>query len=214
MSFEQLEKSFEQTQRELVTATRDFNWADKNCYAHWLICTLNYVENSTRLLALAGGSMPPDKTAISNRFISHASEEKGHDKLLHNDLKGLGLNATSIKPTTEMLCYSRSLYYWVSPVGNPIGVIGWVLSLEGLAASVGPEIFEIVSSKFGVKSASFLKVHAESDPDHLHKALAVAKGLNEDELQIVMDALVMYSEQYRKILHSIEKKAAETINSH
>ena len=206
MSFDQLKVLFEESQRKLTRITKEFNWTDRNCYAEWLGSTLNYVENSTRLLALAGGTMPADKTAISNRFISHASEERGHDKLLRNDLIALGFNIESFKPNNEMLFYSRSLYYWVSPVGNPVGLIGWVLSLEGVAASVGPEVYEVTTDAFGKKATSFLKVHAEADPDHLKKALEITKDLDDQDLEAVSEALMMYSNQYQKVLHSIENK--------
>ena len=214
MSFEQLKKVFNETQKELVQTTQNFSWTDRDSYASWIACSYNYVENSTRLLALAGGMMPSDKTAFSNRFIAHAAEEKGHEKLLANDIKGLGLSLDVVKPTFEMQVYSRSLSYWVSPNGNPIGLIGWVLSLEGVAASIGPKVYEQTFKKFGPKATSFLKVHAEDDPDHLEKALNIAKELKPDDMAIVSDSLKMYSYQYQKVLYSIDtayqtkKKAA------
>ncbi len=203
MSFAQLKKIFDETQVELISATERFNWSDLQSYGAWLGCTFNYAENSTRLLAMAGGMMPADKTPLSNRFIAHAAEEKGHEKLLLNDIKGLGLSLDHVKPTYEMQCYSRSLSHWIAPGGNPVGLIGWVLSLEGVAASVGPQIYQKTFSKFGAKATSFLKVHAESDPDHLEKALDITKNLSLPDTLIVCDALEMYSYQYEQVLKSI-----------
>jgi Iron-containing redox enzyme len=204
MSFAQLKKVFDETQKDLIFSTENFNWTDKPSYANWLSCTFDYAENSTRLLAMAGGMMPKDKTSVSNRFINHAAEEKGHEKLLLNDVKGLGLSFEIVRPTYEMQCYSRSLSYWIAPGGNPVGLIGWVLSLEGVAAAVGPKIFEKVLAKYGAKATSFLKVHAESDPEHLEKALSITKGLSEADTVIVCDALKMYSYQYQRVLESIK----------
>lgn len=208
MSYEQLKKVFDRTQTDLATATKNFQWTSAFSYAMWLRCTLNYAENSTRLLALAGGVMPLEKTNLSNRFIVHAAEEKNHDKLLVSDIKALGFNPEQLRPTLEMLLYSRSLYYWISPVGNPLGLIGWVLSLEGLAANSGPKIYQQTTDAFGRRATSFLKVHAESDPDHLEKALLITKELNESELAVVTDALEMYSYHYQKVLLSKEAASA------
>ncbi len=203
MSYAQLKQLFDSTQKELAVTAENFQWTAKMSYAMWLRCTLGYVQNSTRLLALAGGMLPPDKTKLSNRFITHAAEEKNHDKLLVSDLKALGFQVEQLQPTFEMLSYSRSLYFWTSPAGNPLGLIGWVLSLEGLAANIGPTVYKKTTVAFGAKATSFLGVHAESDPDHLEKALQITQDLNASEFAIVADALLMYTYQYQQVLHSI-----------
>lgn len=200
---DQLKKIFASSQVRLVNAVKSFSWENKECYALWLANSYHYALNSTRLLALASGTMPLHHTKISNRFVQHAAEEKGHEKLLESDIKALGYKINELPVSSEMKVYYRSLYYWMTPAGQAVGLIGWILSLEGLAANAGPWLYAKTVKHHGEKSASFLKVHSDADPDHLNKALEITKLLSEEENKIVSEAIEMYSDQYIKILETM-----------
>lgn len=195
------ELEFYQTQ--LIAEIKRFPWNDKMAYAQWLANTYHYAFNSTRVIALGAGAMPTHLTKISNRFIQHAAEEKGHEKLLENDVKALGLDIVDIPVSSIMQIYYRSLYYWVSPAGNPVGLFGWILSLEALAANAGGSVLSEVKKFHNPKCCSFLNVHSDADPEHLNKALEAISFLSPDELKIVSDSLKMYSENYVRLLSEI-----------
>ncbi|MEK6774204.1 MAG: iron-containing redox enzyme family protein [Bdellovibrionota bacterium] len=201
----ELRKIFNDCQEQLKKTAKDFQWQDKKSYGMWLANSYHYALNSTRLLALASGTMPLHLTKISNRFVQHAAEEKGHEKLLENDIKALGFSLNDLPVSSEMKVYYRSLYYWMTPAGEAVGLIGWILSLEGLAAHTGPWLYEQAVKHHGQKAATFLKVHSDADPDHLNKAFEITTLLNDHEMKIVCDSVEMYSEQYIKILESISK---------
>lgn len=204
-----LKRTFEDCQAELKKTVKIFPWENKKAYALWLANSYEYAFNSTRLLALAAGTMPSHLTKISNRFVVHASEEKGHEKLLENDIKNLGYSLSQLPVTSEMSLYYRSLYFWMTPAGQAVGLLGWILSLEGLAAISGPWLFQQTLKFHGEKCSSFLKVHSDADPDHLEKAFEITKNLNDSEIQTVIESVKMYSEQYNKILTSIMKSIEE-----
>ncbi len=205
MDFNQLKKHFEYSYKKVNESIEAFPWEEQSAYASWLRNSYHYAHNSTRILALAGGVMPSDKTSTSNRFIAHANEEKGHEKLLENDLKFFGLNINDIPVTYEMKEYYQSLYFWLSPAGNPIGLFGWILSLEGLAVKKGNWIYNITKNKFGPKATSFLRVHSDADPDHLEKALTMVSQFSHLELDLVADTLEQYNYHYCLILNSIKQ---------
>lgn len=201
-----LKQTFDQCQKELEKAAKNLDWKSKELYASWLANSYHYALNSTRLLALASGTMPLHLTKLANRFVQHAAEEKGHEKLLENDIKNLGFNMSDLSVSDEMKVYYRSLYYWMTPAGQAVGLIGWILSLEGLAANIGPWLYNQAIKHHGEKAASFLKVHSDADPEHLDKAFEITKALNEDEIKIVTEAVEMYSHQYIGILNAIKNK--------
>lgn len=182
-----------------------FPWQNKEAYAMWLRFTYTYVVNSTRLLALAAGSMPLDKTAYSNRFIEHAAEEKKHELLLIKDLENLG--APMKKNSALDLAYAQSLFYWVSPLGNPLGLLGWVLGLEGVATHAGPRVYELVKKSHGEKCAHFLRLHAQEDPEHFAKALSAINELNPSDLPVVRAAFFQYCELYGQLLQTISERS-------
>jgi hypothetical protein len=203
VKFSELQSEFNHRQDLLRQAVKAFPWEKQDCYAGWLANSYLYVNNSTRILALAAGYMPFHRTDASNRFIKHAAEERGHEKLLENDLNNLGRGPDSCEVTLEMRLYYQSLYYWISPLGNPIGLIGWILSLEGLATKMGPWIYNTIERAHGAKACSFMKVHSDADPDHLNKAFLLIQSHSNDELAVVGQSLRQYSEQYVKVLTAI-----------
>lgn len=201
-------KEFERHQTGLEKAAMQFSWEDQEKYLHWLANSFHYVVSSTRLLALAAGCMPAHLTSLSNRFIAHAAEEKGHEKLLVMDLRDFDRRIEDFEVSLEMKFYFRSLYFWVSPASSPIGLLGWVLSLEGLAASIGPLAYDRVRKAYGGKGTKFLKVHSDADPDHLNKALEAVSGLSPDERRLVLSAAKDYANQYVGFLRSIRENGA------
>lgn len=211
MNFQDFKSLFEQNLNHLSDTARTYPWENQQAYASWLANTYHYVCNSTRILALAAAHMPPQLTLLSNRFIAHAAEETGHEKLLERDLKSLGYEPKDFPVSHEMKLYHASLYYWMSPAGNPIGLIGWILSLEGIAAKLGPWGHETTQKIYGTKATNFLRVHAEEDPDHLNKALQAASMFNESQLDLVADSMNMYSQQYAEILKAMAKSLGTKI---
>ena len=198
-----IKKDLEFYQDKLMAQLNTFPWKDKDAYAKWLANTYHYAFNSTRIIAMGAGVMPPHLTQISNRFIQHAAEEKGHEKLLENDVKALELSMKDIPVSTEMQLFYRSLYFWVSPAGNPVGLFGWILTLEALAANAGGQILAEVKKYHHPKSCSFLNVHSDADPDHLNKALEAICLLSPAELDVVAESIKIYSESYIRLLSEI-----------
>lgn len=203
---EQLRQIFEEEQALLERIRAAFPWDDRAAYVGWLVNTYEYAMKSTRILALTGGRFPLDKTAFSNRFISHAAEEKGHERLLENDLKGLGVDLRNCKPNVIGQAFHQSLYYWIYE-GNPVGMFGWVLALEGFAVRNVPAMHEVCLSAHGSKASSFLKVHAAEDEDHLKSAFASIASFSEEENALVAKTLRFYSQMYGILLETVKVDA-------
>jgi len=194
----------EEIQKKLAKMAKEFPWEDASAYMGWLTQSYEYVRFSTRILALTSGHFPLDKTAHSNRFIQHAAEEKGHDRLLVNDAKALGwdLPNAPVLPIAE--AFHKSLYFWIYQ-GRPCVILGWVLCLEGFAIRNCAPIFERVEKAFGKRAGSFLHVHAAEDPDHLDKAFAALESCSEGDLLDVLHGLELYGALYEAIFQSIER---------
>jgi hypothetical protein len=180
-----------------------FPWENERAYVSWLAQSHEYVRFSTRILALTAGHFPLDKTLYASRFIQHAAEEKGHDRLLVNDAKVLGHDLAAIEVLPEAEAFHKSLYFWIYQ-GQPSVIFGWILCLEGFAVGNGPKIFQRVEKAFGKKAASFLYVHSNEDPDHVDKAFATIEKLSEADLGLVAHGLALYASLYENLYRAIE----------
>ncbi len=192
---DQLKEIFEEEQVALKKIRLDFPWEDRAAYVAWLVNTYEYVRKSTRILALTAGRLPLDKTTYSNRFIAHACEEKGHERLVENDLKNLGFDFRQCEPTVMAQAFHHSYYYWIYE-SNPVGMYGLILALEGFAVRNVPEMHQICAKAHGPKSVSFLKVHAEEDEGHLQSCFDSIQTFTEEENALVASTTRFYARMY------------------
>jgi hypothetical protein len=202
MKFETLQKQFNETLDRLCKASEDFPWENKDAYISWIGQSFEYVNSVTRILALTGGRFPLGQTAHSNRFIQHAAEEKGHDRLLINDAKAFGLDVRAIPVLPVAEAFHKSLYYWIYQ-GEPIVILGWALFLESFAVKGGPRMAERVFAAHGKRAASFIAVHTHEDVDHVEKGFETMRQLSESELDGVAHGLELYSSLYTEIYTAI-----------
>lgn len=213
MDFFEFKLKFQELSRGVFQDANQFPWNQSGVYCAWLANTHYYVTHSTRILALTSGALALESPLLAQRFISHTLEERGHELLLIKDLNAMSSNLKDNTIVPEMKFYLWSLYHWLSPGGSPLGVLGWVLSLEGLAAHMGPRAYEAASNSWGSDCCTFLKVHSQADQDHLEKALNVASQLSPHHLTTVADAMMAYAYQYQLFLNKItcnfsQKRAA------
>ena len=204
-----LKREFDRVHEEMGQIIDNFPWTDPTAYASWLGQTYYYAEKSTRILALASAHFPLTENKFHARFIDHAREEKGHERLLINDLKGLNKELNQIPELPEMSAFYQCLYYWIEHI-NPVGIFGWVLCLEGLAVKRGPQLYEKVLKAHGPKATTFLKVHANEDVEHLATAFDLLNSLTEVQKTLILQnfeqCCALYGHVFEKIQKQMEKQ--------
>jgi hypothetical protein len=111
--------------------------------------------------ALAG------RPAAQEAFRSHGEEERGHDALARADLEALG-ESEAWEPTPAFLAlegYTRNLAR-----ERPLGVLGFLVMAEGLAARFGARWLRVLGwLGFGAESTRFLSLHVGVDAEHFPK---------------------------------------------
>jgi pyrroloquinoline quinone (PQQ) biosynthesis protein C len=207
MTFEKIQEISKEAQTRLTKMTERFPWENRDAYISWLAQTYEYASRSTRILALTAGHFPLDKTLHATRFIQHAAEEKGHDRLLSNDAKALGVDLLTVPALPEAEAFHKSLYFWIYQ-GRPSVILGWVLCLETVAVQNGPAAYKRVKNAFGDRAASFLRVHAHEDPDHVAKAIETVRQLSEEDRKDVGHGLKLYASLYENIYQAIETQVS------
>jgi thiaminase len=195
---------FEETMRNLEVSAKSFCWENKEHYAQWLGQTYHFVVHSTRILALASARTPMKQFDLHQRFIDHAKEERGHEKLLISDLKCLGSSIEQIPEFSSTSALYKTQYYYIDHV-SVSALMGWVAMLEGFAANFGPQILERVVKAHGASASHFLKVHSVEDQEHIQKAMVQIHQLP-PELQA--DAII----NFRYCAHYYQTMLSECSN--
>lgn len=183
-------------------------WHDEEFYNNWLAQTYYYVCHSTRLLALSGALMPLDQQAFHNRFLEHAGEEKGHEKMATNDMKAFGKKIDQYPELHATATLYQTQYYWIEHV-SAISFFGYVLALEYLAVSYVPQINKMVEELHGRKAASFLRVHGEEDVGHVEKAVENIMRLDEKQLERIFFNYEQSLKCYRNMVLACQEAAAQ-----
>lgn len=175
-------------------------WEDPNAYADFLAQTYYYVCHSTRLLGLAAGRCRvDDRDLLHRRFVQHIGEEKLHERLALNDLRGLGLKLEDFPERSITKAFYESQYYKIEHL-DPTALFGYILLLEGVAVSLCPEIYQRVARAHGKQCANFLRVHVEEDVDHLPKAFAQIEGLSQSQKNDILINLAQTADLYSRII--------------
>ena len=180
---------------------RSAPWNDASFYAAWLAQTTYYVRHSTRLLALAGAHASQEEQEFHLRFLKHAEEEKGHEKLTLLDLKHLGKKIDVIPEFAATQSLYQTQYYWIEKI-SPLAFFGYILCLENIAMKVGPVINKTVEQQYGPKGAHFWRVHAEEDVDHVAEAIRRVESLPVETQQLILANMIQSFENYTAMIKS------------
>lgn len=185
------------------TKLKNLDFTHQTTYETWLSQAYYFVKHSTPMLALSAGLSVNDRD-YHIRCIDHLSEEKGHDKMLINDLKFLGTTFSAYPELASTQALYQTQYYWIQHM-SPKSFLGYIFLLEGLAVTCGMQILEKVS-KF--KGNSFLKNHSEDDVDHLAKAFEVFDKMTETEQKMIVENCELAANLYMTMLEEITSYAA------
>lgn len=184
---------------KLASSIEATAWHEKRVYGAFLAQTYYYVSHSTRILSLAASRFPMENEELHQRFLAHAREESKHEILALKDLKGLGLSLDDFPQFMSTQAFYKCQYYNIEHI-SPCSLFGWILSLEGLAVEKGLWLYKTVKELYGARACSFIRVHAEEDPNHLQQALGAVKAMSGDEREQIFANLTFSCNLYQLML--------------
>jgi hypothetical protein len=193
--------TFQREIEEIGAAARAFPWESRDAYAAFLGQTYYFARMTTRLLALAGSLMDVGEQELHERFLAHAREERGHDEILVGDLNHLGVPIERIPEFGATAAFYQVQYYWIEH-RSPKSLFGYILLLEGMAVAHGTAVHERLLRHYGSSSTRFFKVHTESDPDHVERALSRVQQLGNPDQALIARNLEVSADLYTAIIAS------------
>lgn len=202
-----MKKALHECVAEISDAVEAFAWTDRRAYSDWLAQTYHYVRHSTRLLAAAAGRFPLTEAgdALHQRFVAHMQEERRHELLALHDLNALGSSLSDFPERPATRAFYEPQYYKIERQ-EPLALFGYILFLEVLSAERGPFIHREVQSTFGHTAATFLKLHTEDDPDHVHKAFKALEGATGEAQMLIEQNARQSAWCYRALLEDISRR--------
>jgi hypothetical protein len=147
--------------------------------------------------------------ALHYRFAAHMAEEKKHERLALHDLKCLGKSIEELPehPSTRMFYEPQ---YFKIEHQTPLALFGYILPLEAVGPALGARVVEQVTGAFGSSCASFLKLHAAEDVDHLDKALRILDSILEEERRPIEENLRQTAFAYGCMLVDMRTRVEST----
>jgi hypothetical protein len=196
-----MKKRLQDKLEQVASVVREFDFADVRTHAHWLAQTYYFVRHSTPMLALSCG-LSVENRDYHNRCIEHLAEEKGHDKMILNDLKFLGFKVSDFPELASTQALYQTQYYWIEHK-SPMSFLGYITLLEGLSIYCG----EIALKKAqALKGLSFLKLHAEEDSSHLDKAFKMIESLPSDEQERIIANFELSAHLYIQMINQVTEQ--------
>lgn len=173
----------------------EHNFEDTYQYALFLSQAYYFVKHSTPMLALSA-ALSIDNRAYHIRCIEHLGEEKGHDKMLLNDLKFMGYKLEDFPEFSMTKALYQTQYYWIEHK-SARSFLGYIVLLEGLAVYSGKKILKRVE-KF--KGKSFIDNHSKDDVEHLEKAFKEIDSLPQGEQELAVENCELAAQIYIAML--------------
>jgi hypothetical protein len=207
-TFEKVKNDLEAAVSKMVEAAEAFPWSNKKAYADLIAQTYFYSRHTTRILGLAGVHFPFSQSQLHYRFLRHAAEETGHERLTTKDLKTLGFGLENFSESPATMALYQTQYYWIQHV-EPAAIYGYILALEGFSAHHCRKMYETCKALYGADASLFWKVHSEDDPDHIEKALFYVEQLPEATLQNIRVNTLQTAAYYSEIYHEIIRRTAD-----
>lgn len=202
-----MKKRLEAAIRKSAKAVGGMDFRNQALYETWLAQTYFFVRHSTPMLALSCG-LAIENRPYHLRCISHLAEEKGHDRLLINDLKALGSSIDLFEELSSTRAFYQTQYYWIEHV-NPVSFLGYVLLLEGIAVSCGAEK---IKETEGFSGRSFVEVHAKEDLAHLGRAMAQIEAMSEKDRRDIVSNAEQSSDLYELMMAEIARSPIRGTN--
>lgn len=185
-----------------IDIVRDCDWSNKHFYANWTAQTFYIVSHSTRLFSYAAARTPLERTDFHNRFLKHMTEEKGHENLASTDLKSLGFELIDFPELPSTAALYQTQYYWINEV-SAYSFFGYLIALEGLAATVGAEVRQLLSQTHAANTTKFIKVHSEEDLEHIEEVFQWLDKMPKDQVGFVNTNLKRCVHYYGSMLKEI-----------
>jgi len=184
-------------------------------YMAFLGQAYHHVRHTVPLLMSCGYRLPEHYAWLRTAVGKYVEEEMGHEEWILDDVAACGgdreaaRNATPLPATELMVAYA----YDSVNRGNPVGLFGMVLVLEGTSVALASNAAARIQEVLGLpdQAFSYLTSHGSLDVSHMAH---FAKAMNRleapaDRAEVIRRARVFYR-LYGDIFRGLPMQPADT----
>ena len=181
-------------------------------YIAFLNQAYHHVRHTVPLLMQAGARLSHQQQCLQKAIAEYIEEEAGHEQWILNDIAACGESRSAFEfgPAPFDSEVMVSYLYDTVQRGNPVGIFGMVLVLEGTSADLATPVGMLVQEKLGLPDAamSYLTSHGALDQDHMQGFQTTMNTItdSDDQAAIIHVARMMYR-LYGNVYRAIEKEA-------
>jgi hypothetical protein len=140
-----------------------------NVYQRYLKNVYYYACHSAAVIAVAGSRCVNTHPELAHYLMRHANEELGHERWALNDLVQLGVPEAEVRASRPVPACAAMVgfEYLVAERLNPVGIFGWLYTLEAMGNDLGGTIGEAMKAAIGKGGGvKFVEGHGVADHDH------------------------------------------------
>ena len=186
-------------------------------YIAFLTQAYYHVRQTVPLFRACGGRLPERLAWLRDAVAEYIEEEQGHDEWILNDIQVSGGDAEAVRQGRPQLATEVLIAYAHDTVqrGNPVGLFGMVLVLEGTSVSLATRAAEALSTslKLPREAFTYLLSHGSLDQSHIEffRQLMNRLSAREDQDAVIHCARVvykLYGDMFRNLPHQTVAAAA------
>ena len=139
------------------------------------------------IMAAAAGRCAQRYDAVRLYLYDHIYEEKGHEKIVLQDIASFGFTPEQVieKTPRESIQAMIAFNYYSVLLGNPCGVLGMIYVLEIISSVYAGKAADAISNTFGRKLSNgfvFLQSHASADMEHMTKSRTLFQSIGAPDI--------------------------------
>lgn len=169
----------------------------KESYQAFLMDLYHIVWHFCPIMAAAASRCPDRFVDVRYHLYHNIDEEKGHEKMVLNDLKTFGVDGVVVANTPPSYAVQAMLAYnYHAPERvHPCSVLGMLYVLEIISSVYGGQVATSIAQGLNMslpEGFSFLESHASMDLDHMANLRALLQTIDDKEVQeIIINAIQM-----------------------
>ncbi|MEJ2214192.1 MAG: iron-containing redox enzyme family protein [Gammaproteobacteria bacterium] len=173
-------------------------------YLAFLTQAYHHVKHTTPLLMACGSRIPGEMEWLRDAMAHYIEEEVGHQEWILNDIRACGGDPEAVRNSSpelpaEMMC---AYAYHVIDRGNPVGVLGMVLVLEGTSIRMASEAARNTQKALGLPNEAFtyLTSHGSLDVSHMEFYRSLVNRLENEQDR---NAVIVCAKHFYKLYGDI-----------
>lgn len=169
----------------------------KEAYKAFLTDLYHIVWHFCPTMATAASRCSDEFIDVRHHLYNNINEEKGHEKMVLNDLAAFDVNTEWVKssapsyPVQAMIAYN----YHAAERIHPCTVLGMLYVLEIISSVYGGQVATSISKGLNMElpdGFTFLESHASMDLDHMAKLRTLLQTIKDERIQeIVINSIHM-----------------------